>query len=214
MALSLALLLVGCGNDDDAGAPALSNTPVPTATGMPTTAATVPTDAGAAEVAPVFFDGTPAGSLPELGVGLAVPGISGTALDGTPFRWTPGTRPAAIVFLAHWCPACQAEVAEMVGWLDGGNRLPEGVEFFGVSTRVNPEQGNYPPSLWLKDAGWSFPVLMDDAADTVATAFGLSGTPFWVFVDSDGMLVDRGSGRIPPGDLVRRFDQLLAGGQG
>ncbi len=238
------VLLAACGSDDDDNAPPSSPTPAPAATeAPPTTEAPIATEIPAAtevpptteepdassateapaagevssegpEVAPVLFDGFPAGVLPELGEGLPVPGIFGTAVDGTSFRWTPGTSPAAIVFLAHWCPACQAEVAELVGWLGEGHRLPEGVELFAVSTLVNPERDNYPPSLWLRDEGWPFPVLMDDTDATLATAFGLSGTPFWAFVAANGTLVSRGSGRISSDELPRLFDQLLVGGEG
>ena len=166
------------------------------------------------ETAPVSFDGYPEATLPELAEGSLVPGVSGTAINGSPFEWTPGSSPTVIVFLAHWCPACQNEVAELTHWLDQGNRLPEGVEFFGVSTLVNPERDNYPASRWLQGEGWPFPVLLDDANSSISTAFGLTGTPFWAFINADGILVDRGSGQILPDQLPGFFDQLLAGVDG
>jgi len=143
-----------------------------------------------------------------------VPGFSGTAMDGSSFEWTPGSAPTVIVFLAHWCPACQAEVTELTHWLDEGNRLPDGVDFFGISTLVNSERDNYPPSQWLREEGWSIPVLLDDADSTMSDVFHLSGTPFWVVVSADGRLVFWDSGQITPDDLVRLFDQLLAQAEG
>ncbi len=203
------------------GTVAAAETPTPVGT---VAAGEQPTPVGApsateapapvAEAAPVLFDGFAAGSLPDLAEGQPVPGMSGTALDGGVFRWTPGSAPAVIVFLAHWCPACQAEVAEMADWLEQGNRLPEGVDFFGVSTLANPERDNYPPTEWLQDQGWPFPVLLDDAGSSVAAAFRLSGTPFWAIIEADGTLLLRDSGRIHPDDLVGLFNSLLAGDDG
>ncbi|MCY4035884.1 MAG: redoxin family protein [bacterium] len=189
------LLASACGGDDDDAAPAQE----------------------AVEVAPVQIDGPPLGPLGDSGdpaLGQPVPGLAGTATDGTPLAWTPGERPAAIVFLAHWCPACQAEVAELVDWLEAGNELPEGVDFLSVVTLVDSERGNYPPSRWLADEGWPIPALVDSESNEIAAAMGQAGTPFWVFVNGDGTLATRGSSRLPPEVLTEFFDQLLAAGQG
>lgn len=171
----------------------------------------------AVEVAPVQINGQPLGPLGESddpALGQLVPGLSGTAIDGTPLAWTPGERPAAIVFLAHWCPACQAEVAELTDWLDAGNELPDGVDLLSVVTLVDSDRDNYPPSQWLADEGWPFPVLVDSADNEIAVALGQAGTPFWVFVYGDGTLGTRGSGRLPPEVFAGFFDQLLTVSEG
>ena len=189
--VTAALMVAACGGDDDDAAPE------------------------AVEVAPVQISGQPLGSLgvsSDPALGQPVPGLAGTATDGSPLAWTPGERPAAIVFLAHWCPACQAEVAELTDWLDEGNNLPEGVDLLSVVTLVDSNRDNYPPSQWLAAEGWPFPVLVDSADNEIAVAFGQAGTPFWVFVFGDGTLALRGSGRIPPEGLAELFDQLLAPG--
>ena len=167
-----------------------------------------------AETSPVSFEGVAEGTAPQFAQGQAVPAFSGTDINGAPFTWTPGAAPTVMVFLAHWCPACQAEVTELTEWLESGNRLPDGVEFFGVSTLVNPERDNYPPSQWLREEGLPIPVLLDDDASSMAEAFGLTGTPFWAIIDGGGVLAGTGSGRIPPAELVGVFDQLLAASQG
>ena len=202
--IAAALLTVAaCGANDDDAAPAASN-------GNDTVPETV-------EVAPVEIDGQPLGPMGESNdpaLGQPVPGLSGTAIDGSPLAWAPGERPAAIVFLAHWCPACQAEVVELTEWLDAGNKLPEGVDLLSIVTRVDSERDNYPPSRWLADEAWPFPALVDSASSEIAVAFGQAGTPFWVFAFADGTLATRGSGRILPDDLARLFDQLLAQAEG
>ncbi len=189
-----ALMLAACGgDDDDSAAPQ------------------------AVEVAPVQIDGQPLGpvvesTVPDPAYGQPVPSLSGTAIDGSPLEWTAGERPAAIVFLAHWCPACQAEVAELTGWLAAGNNLPKGVDLLSVVTLVDSNRDNYPPSQWLADEGWPFPVLVDSADNEIAGAFGQAGTPFWVLVYGDGTLALRGSGRLPPEALAELFDRMLTSG--
>ena len=190
------LLAAACGGDDDTA-------PAPTPV----------------EVAPVQVVGQPLGPIgdsPDADPAFRqpVPALNGTAIDGSPLEWTPGERPAAIVFLAHWCPACQAEVVELTNWLAEGNSLPEGVDLLSVVTLVDSSRDNYPPSQWLADEGWPFPVLVDSADNEVAVAFGQAGTPFWAFVFGDGTLALRGSGRIPPEGLAQLFDQLLAPSDG
>lgn len=223
------LLAAACGGNDDDAAPvptadasqAVTELPTPAATPVatqiPTATVAPPATEGpepVGETSPVSFEGFSADMVPDLVPGGVVPGISGTAMDGSSFEWTPGSAPTVIVFLAHWCPACQNEVAELTHWLDEGNQLPAGVDFFGVSTLVNPERDNYPPSQWLRDEAWPFPVLLDDADSILSAVFRLSGTPFWVVINQDGRLVFWDSGQITPDDLVGLFDQLLAPGDG
>ncbi|MCQ3809648.1 MAG: redoxin family protein [Acidimicrobiia bacterium] len=226
------LLAAACGGDDDTAPdptsvasppateqPAPSETPAATEQPTPAetpTATQVPT---VVEVAPVQVVGQPLGPIgaspdADPAFGQPVPALNGTAIDGSPLEWTPGERPAAIVFLAHWCPACQAEVVELTNWLAEGNSLPEGVDLLSVVTLVDSGRDNYPPSQWLADEGWPFPVLVDSADNEVAVAFGQAGTPFWAFVFGDGTLALRGSGRIPPEGLAQLFDQLLAPSDG
>ena len=93
----------------------------------------------------------------------------------------------------------------LVRWL-GNDRLPPGVELVAVSTAVRPEMPGYPPSAWLRQAGWPAPVLADDPQGSAASAFGLSGFPFFVLLDGRGTVVARVSGEQPP----RYLDRLLA----
>ncbi len=221
------LLTAACGGNDDEATPMPAATEQPTPAEAPTASqqpAATETPAAAeppaaVEVAPVQIAGQPLGPIGESpdadpAFGQPVPGLSGTAIDGSPLAWTPGDRPAAIVFLAHWCPACQAEVAELTDWLAAGNNLPDGVDLLSVVTLVDSDRDNYPPSQWLADEGWPFPVLVDSADNEVAIAYGQAGTPFWVFVFGDGTLALRGSGRVPAEGLAGLFDQLLAPGEG
>ena len=129
-----------------------------------------------------------------------------------PLRHVPG--PAAItddgkaklvVFVAHWCPHCQREVPVLVRWLQDG-KLPTSVSLYVVSTAVDRERPNWPPSTWLREAGLTAPVLADDAEGSAAGAYGVSAFPFFTTVDADGKVVARDSGELTPDQL----DQLAA----
>lgn len=177
-AIVLAVVLLGGGDDSDATADQFAGT--------------------SNEYGEINVIGT---ALPTYGdtasdpaVGLVAPVIEGFSVDGTPVDTFPNGRPKMIVFLAHWCPHCQAEVPRVQEWIDEGN-LPDDIEVWGIATNTNKGQPNYPPSSWLEREGWTENLLMDDQAYTTAAAFGLSGFPFWVIVDGDGNVVARSSGQ-------------------
>lgn len=128
-------------------------------------------------------------------VGMIAPEVTGTDFDGSAVRITHDGVPKAIAVLAHWCPNCQAEVPAVQAWIEAGG-LPNGVAIYTVSTSVGSTRANYPPSDWFAREGWTPPVVRDDAAQSVGTAFGVSGYPFWLFVEGDGTVVARTAGSI------------------
>lgn len=126
--------------------------------------------------------------------GEKVPEISGSDFEGNPVSIEHNGKPKAILFLAHWCQFCQAEVPVVQDWLDQ-NQVPEGVEFISVATSVDRGRVNFPPSDWLEGEGWSVPVILDSSPQQdVYRAYGAGGFPFWAFVDGDGNLISRASG--------------------
>lgn len=150
--------------------------------------------------------GTPAitgDSLPEFdtvandtAVGMTIPEVTGADFDGTPVTITRDGRAKVLIFFAHWCGVCQQEVPLITDWLPGAS-LPDGVDLISISTGVNPNQANYPPSAWFEREGWEIPVILDDARYSVADAFGLSAYPYFVFVDADGKVFVRRTGGLP-----------------
>src|SRR3546814_767887 len=114
------------------------------------------------QTAPVTISGDP---LPELAgqdaaIGTKAPVVTGQTFDGTTIEITDDGRPKVLVFLAHWCPHCQAEVPVLVDWA-AENGMPEDVDVYGVSTSTNEERPNHPPSAWLDKEGWEYPTLAD-----------------------------------------------------
>ncbi|MEX0835106.1 MAG: TlpA disulfide reductase family protein [Nitriliruptor sp.] len=153
------------------------------------------------EVLPVLPEGE------DPAVGTTAPVVAGADFDGDPT--TIGDAEAEmIVFLASWCPACQAELPELVEWMEGGG-LPDGVELTAVSTGLDPNRPPWPPEGWLIDrGGYNGDVLVDDADGSVAAAYGLSGTPFWVVLQ-DGQVVARAAGQLGM-DQVGSIAQSIA----
>jgi thiol-disulfide isomerase/thioredoxin len=129
-------------------------------------------------------------ALAEDSVGDAAPLVRADALlgEGEQVLLADG-QATMIVFLAHWCSHCNAEVPVVVDWL-GAEALPDGVEVVAVATAIDPTLPNYPPDTWLRERDWVSPTLVD-ADGSIAAAYGVTGYPQWVFVDADGIV--RGS---------------------
>jgi thiol-disulfide isomerase/thioredoxin len=142
-------------------------------------------------------------------VGKTAPSLGGRTFSREPIAITNDGKPHVLVFVAHWCPHCQAEVPRIVAMERAGQT--SGVPVTAVATGTNENAPNYPPSAWLHEVGWPYPVLVDTASGTAARAYGLAAYPYLVFVDANGKVAARVSGEIAPADLQRMFSALAAG---
>jgi thiol-disulfide isomerase/thioredoxin len=148
----------------------------------------------------VEVSGTPLEQSRTLGasdpvVGETAPSLAGQQFDGAPISIEPDGKPKVVMFLAHWCPHCQAEVPRIQEWLDE-NGMPTDVELYTVATGTTSSRSNFPPGNWLRDEGWSVPTLVDDEQSSAANAYGLSSYPFFVVLDTSGDVVVRASGEL------------------
>ena len=162
--------------------------------------ATEPTFDSSSEFGEVVVDGDPLPVLggpgaPDPALGTVAPSVTGSDWDGNTFHIGPDGRPKILLFLAHWCPHCQAEVPEVVTWLDQGG-LPETVDMYTLSVAADPTRPNFPPRAWLEREGWTLPVIRDDQAGSAVRAYGMSGTPFYVVLDGHNRVLLRAAGRI------------------
>jgi len=203
------------GDDDGEAAPTADACEQLRAEVEPIPPVTNPPELGS-EVQAVTIDGAPltalssGGDVPECAIGSPAPAVTGASFDGTPVSIVPddGT-PTLVLFVAHWCPHCQAEVPLLVDWIASG-ASPDGVDIVTVSTSVDPSLDNYPPSAWLQEVDWPTPVLADDAGGSVAQAYGLGSFPYYVVLDGAGVVVDRFVGEIDPATLGTRITEALA----
>lgn len=140
--------------------------------------------------------------------GMVIPTLQGSNFAGNPVIIGPDGTPKVIIFLAHWCPHCQAEVPLITRWL-AANGAPTGVRFYAVSTSVDPTLPNYPPSTWLQREHWPLLTLADDAASSAGKAFGITHTPAMVFVDAAGKVKVRTAGEMSVATLQAQAQALL-----
>lgn len=140
--------------------------------------------------------------VPDPGIGTAFPVMEGQSFDGTPITLGGETDgPTLLVFLAHWCPACNQEMPELVE-LNNRDGVPEGMNVIGVSTAVDNTRPNYPPSDWFADQRWPWDVMADDANSTAFLFGGGSAFPYLVVVDADGNVLARDTGVKPAEELA------------
>lgn len=167
---------------------------------------------GLEQTQPVTVAGTALPELPDSGadpaIGMVAPTLTGSSFDGTPVVVAPG-KPTLVVFLAHWCSHCRREVPLLVSWEAAGG-VPAGVQVFGVATSTSASQPNYPPSSWLANEKFPWPVLTDDTSFSAAAAYGLPGFPYFVLLDAEGVVKLRLSGEIPTDDLAAAITGALA----
>jgi cytochrome c biogenesis protein CcmG/thiol:disulfide interchange protein DsbE len=212
-ALLVAAALAACGGGDDtADSPAGTD-----ASGG--AALTIPPEFLPA-IRPVEVSGEPLPSLDgaepdaDPAVGMPVPVLVGEDYAGNPVRIDPAEDgPTMVVFLAHWCPHCNAEVPRLTGLRDAG-RLPSELNIVAVATGSDPRRPNFPPGDWLDEMDWTWPAMADDidlteGAWVAAAAYGIDGYPFLALVDADGNLAARWSDESEPDEIVARIEQYL-----
>ena len=176
----LASLVVACGGGDDASS------------------------ADVQEFRPVEVVGNPLPAFEgetttDSGIGSIAPVLNGQSFDGTAVTIAPDGY-SLVVFLAHWCPHCQAEVPDLVEWAESLS-VPAGLTVYGVTTSTGEDRPNYPPSRWLSLERWPFVTMADDESFTAGQAFGTTGYPYVVMLDPSGAVMWRHSGELADGQL-------------
>jgi thiol-disulfide isomerase/thioredoxin len=187
------------------GAPAGSS-PLPTgATGTGSAGAIAPDRAPTitGDALPAYESGAT-----DSAVGMAAPTVQGTSFDGSPVSISADGRPKVVLFLAHWCAHCQAEVPLLQDWIAAGGQ-PDDIDLVSVATSIDPSYPNYPPEAWLDREGWTVPVIVDPT-DSVAASYGVSAFPFWTFIRADGTVGGRLTGELSIRDLETILDGLRA----
>lgn len=182
---------------------------------------------GGIQTAPVEVTGDPLPPLPrfesdeqipqDAAVGTPAPVLAGVNFDGDPVVIDAATDgPAMVVFLAHWCPHCNNEIPEINQLRDEG-RIPDGLDVIAVSTAVRSDAPNYPPSEWLVEKDWTYPVLVDGEAESdqlpppAAGAYGLTSFPFVTLVDGDGNVAARWAGERGADQIAELIGTYLPG---
>ena len=147
----------------------------------------------------------------DAAVGMAMPVVDGATFDGNPVTVGGSTDGATLyVFLAHWCPACNDEIPELIE-LDNRGGIPDGVNVVAISTAVEETGPNYPPSKWIVDKDWpaKWPVMADSVESTGFVVSGGGGFPYLVIADAEGNVLDRASGTKSAEELATWIQAAL-----
>jgi thiol-disulfide isomerase/thioredoxin len=183
---ALVVALVSGGSSDDDSSP---STTAPSSVAPGSAAENQPVDVIGAVLAPLTDEAN------DPAVGQPAPTLRGSSFDGSAIEIAAGDgTDRLIVFLAHWCPHCNAELPIIEEWRAAG-MIPPDLDIVAVSTAVSPDRPNYPPSRWLTQNGWTWPALADSVEMTAAEAYGVTGYPFMVVVGPDGNVKGRTSGQ-------------------
>jgi cytochrome c biogenesis protein CcmG/thiol:disulfide interchange protein DsbE len=150
------------------------------------------------------------GTPDDPAIGKAAPPIVGQGFDGQKVTFASDGTPRIVLFLAHSCPHCQAEVPRIVELAESGKL--DGVQIDTVTTNTSKSQPNYPPSKWLSDEDWPFsPVLLDDKKLRAFFGYGGDAFPYFVFVGADGLVKARITGELGKEALAEIASRLVAG---
>lgn len=208
VALIVAIATSGGSSDDSSSSGATDGSSAVTAPGAAS-------EVAAAENQPVTIEGQildPLGDpSADSAIGAPAPLLRGYSFDGRPVTIEPGDgRSYMVVFLAHWCPHCNAEVPRLIEWKNMG-MVPDGLEVVGVSTGVAADRPNYPPSEWIVEKKWPWSVMADSVTQDAAMAYGVSGYPFFTIIGADGTVKMRASGEKSIEEIDALVDAALAG---
>ena len=146
----------------------------------------------------------------DTAIGDPIPTLTGVSFDGSKVTIGPTGKPQVVMFLAHWCPHCQAEVPRIVDLAKQG--AFKGIDVAAVATGTSAEAPNYPPSAWLEREKWPFPVMVDSLEwHRGAGVRAAPRTPTSCSSTPREAVVGRASGEIAPSDLQKILNALEAG---
>lgn len=148
-------------------------------------------------------------AIQDPAVGLQAPSFTASYFDNQEvvFELDDG-QPRVLMFMAHWCSHCQAEVDALADYF-ATSGVRSDVQLVPISTSVDEGAPNHPPSRWLINESWPVPVLRDSQSNNLARGFGLSGFPFYVVVNGDGEIVARRSGAVSTSQWDNFLDLAL-----
>lgn len=131
--------------------------------------------------------------------GTALPLVDGAGHLVAP--WADG-HPAVLLFFAHWCAPCRAELPTLARAIGAG--VIDGAQVVGVDEDASIGTA----SAFVRQSHVHFPVG-EDTLTQLAELLVPSGLPAAVFVDGDGRITAVHYGALTPTSLradTRRFD--------
>jgi len=113
-------------------------------------------------------------------------------------------RPLVINFFASWCAPCRAELPDLA---EAHARYGDRVDFVGVDFQEASESA---AAELLYETGIKYPIMEDPDGDLLRDLGTLPTMPTTIFVNADGVVVERHHGLILSGQLTERIEEIIA----
>lgn len=111
-------------------------------------------------------------------------------------------HPRVVNFWASWCTPCADEQPNIdAAWQ---KYQAQGVEFIGVAFNDKQADGQ----AYLHQQGVTYPAGAP-TSDTVAVDYSVTGPPETVFINREGVVVDKITGPIDDGTLAQEIQKIL-----
>lgn len=113
-------------------------------------------------------------------------------------------KPIVLNFWASWCGPCQMEMPdfqEKYETLDGQ------VQFLMINMTDGSRETVTSASEFIKDQGYTFPVLYDTETDAAA-AYSANSLPTTYFIDAKGYVIAQATGAVSGDTLQRGIDMI------
>ena len=112
--------------------------------------------------------------------------------------------PVLVNIWGSWCGPCRAEAADLTA---AAAQYGDRVQFLGIDILDAPESAR----VFMDEFGWTYPSVFDPSpGGDIRNQLGYLGQPVTIFYDAAGDKVADWEGPIPPEELQRRLQQLVA----
>lgn len=122
-----------------------------------------------------------------------IPAIDFTLVDQYGEPHTPSDYKGKVVFLnfwATWCPPCRMEMPDIEEVYKERGKNAEDVIILGVAGPNLGREGSKEEIIeFLKEEGYTYPVVFDETGDIMAT-YSIQSLPTTFIIDRDGNIVD------------------------
>ena len=137
--------------------------------------------------------------------GEPAPEVTGTTLDGAPFRLADlRGKPVIVNFWGPTCVPCRTEFPLLKSKL--AEHAADGLVVVGVLTYDSPDLAR----TFIADQGATW-ATVDDPGGAIRQAYRVAARPQSYFIDRDGILRSIQVGEVQDADFERQFAQISGG---
>ncbi len=106
-------------------------------------------------------------------------------------------------FWATWCPPCKAEMPDLEALY---REYGKAHDFVVVGVNLQEDQEII--EQFARQAGLSFPILLDTDGKVSGQAYAVRSLPMSMIIDRDGYIRDAWSGRLSSAEMLGRLEQV------